>query len=202
MAWAIFDESHSWAIKEIVDARSERVIAVVGGALLEEAVERTLRERLRNDPDAVKTLFAPDRPLGNVAPQIDMLYLLSAIDVDTRAALKGLAGVRNFFAHDIAATFDSSDKNFAQSLKRLALHNTRSHYPNPRSGVDSDIPIESVDSNKSRFIVNLKLGLLDLMRDRVSHRVYTNEPMTSQEIRAQFAEFQGDTPPKSQSDPA
>src|SRR5262249_7410527 len=101
--WAVLpSDKYTRAVVELLTeaakrSGSERVMAVVGGALLEEAVNRTLSERLVDDPRVIKNLLNPDRPLGNVAPQIDLLYLLGSFDDRTRKALKGLAGVRNFF---------------------------------------------------------------------------------------------------------
>ena len=154
----------------------------------EDTVERTLAERLRDAPDVIKNLLKPDKPLGNIAPQIDLLHLLYAFDDTTRVALKGIAAVRNFFAHNLNATFDSEDTGFEKSLQRLVLHRNRTHYPNPRLGGDSDQPIEAIDGRRTLFLVNLKLGLLELMRDRVSHRLHTNEMLTPEEIRSQFPE--------------
>lgn len=130
MTWAVFpDENYTRAVIELLTevakpSGSERVVAVVGGALLEEAVDRTLRERLIDDPGVIKNLLEPERPLGNIASQIDLLYLLGAFDDRTRKALKGLARVRNFFAHRTDVSFDSSDKDFTDAMKRLVLDPT------------------------------------------------------------------------------
>src|SRR5262249_16886715 len=111
MTWAVFPEdTYTRAVIGLLTeagkpSGSERGMAVVGGALLEEAVDRTLRERLNNDTDVIKNLLEQDRPLGNIAPQIDLFYLLGAFDDRTRRALKGLTRVRNFFAHRTDASF-------------------------------------------------------------------------------------------------
>lgn len=87
MTWAIFkDDSYISAVRELLEdaarpSGSGRVMAVVGGALLEEAVEKTLRARLKKDK-AVSRLV---NPMGNgalafIAPQIDALYALGAFD--------------------------------------------------------------------------------------------------------------------------
>jgi hypothetical protein len=70
MTWALFpEERYLKGVLELMSAGQsspspERVMAVVGGALLEEAVERTIRERLINDPSVVNKLIEPDKPLG------------------------------------------------------------------------------------------------------------------------------------------
>src|SRR5262245_11368858 len=124
MTWAIFpDDKYARALIELLTAGSERVMAVVGGTLLEEAVDRTLRERLLDDrAGRVDSLLLADRPLGNLGPKITLLYLLGAFDEETRSAMRGIAGVRNFFAHNLDASFDSTDKKFITAITRLKLH--------------------------------------------------------------------------------
>jgi DNA-binding MltR family transcriptional regulator len=186
MTWAIFDDSHTRGIIEMISSGSERVLAIVGGALLDETVRRTLKERFRNDPGIVANILEVERPLGNLGAKIDVLYLLHGIDNQIREALKGLAGVRNFFAHNLDASFDSVDKKFLKAMSRLRLHKNRTHYPHHLYGGDGPHLIEPIKNRQTQFVVNLKLGLIMLMRDRVSHRTHTNQPLTDDEIRAQF----------------
>src|SRR5215510_15480549 len=106
MTWAIFPTNeHVRALIELTTnlqtAGSERAIAIVGGALLENAVEQTLRERLLDNEGLVNNLLEIDRPLGNIGPQIDLLHLLGAFDEKVQSAMKGISRVRNFFAHDL-----------------------------------------------------------------------------------------------------
>ena len=111
MTWAIFpDDKHTSALIELLTTGSERVMAVIGGALLEQAIDRTLRERLLNKPDLVDNLLEVDRPLGNMSPKIDLLCPLGAFDEKAHAAMKGIAGVRNFFAHHLDASLGSDDR--------------------------------------------------------------------------------------------
>jgi hypothetical protein len=185
MTWAIFDDSHTRGIIEMISSGSERVLTVVGGALLDETVRRTLKERFRDEPGIVANILEVERPLGSLGAKIDVLYLLYGIE-QTREALKGLAGVRNFFAHNLDASFDSVDKEFLKAMSRLRLHENRTHYPHHLYGGDGPYAIESIKNRRTQFVVNLKLGLIMLMRDRVSHRTHTNQPLTDGEIRAQF----------------
>jgi hypothetical protein len=131
--------------------------------------------------EAVDRLFKPENTLGNIAPQIDVLFALGAFDDQTRKALKGLAGVRNFFAHHTDASFDSLNKDFVKAIDRLTLHVGRTDYPHHLWGPDSKNPIEAVTTRMNQFVVNLKLGLLILMRDRVSHHRNSNTPRTEEE---------------------
>jgi hypothetical protein len=145
-----------------------------------------LRERLKDDPRVVKNLVDPERPIGSIAPQIDLLYLLGAFDDRIRKALKGLARVRNFFAHHTDASFDSLNHDFADAMKRLVLHEGKTSYPHHLFGPDGKVPIEPVTSRRDQFVVNLKLGLIALMRDRISHHDHSNKPRTEQELLAVF----------------
>jgi hypothetical protein len=111
------------------------VKAVVGGALLEGTVHRTLSECFRNDPGLVGNLFKPEGSLGNIAPKIDILYLLGGVDKPTRSALKGIARGRNFFAHNIDASFDAHHEEFKDAMTRLTLHKGRTYYAHHLYGV-------------------------------------------------------------------
>jgi hypothetical protein len=192
MTWAVFPEdNYTRAVIELLteaakSSGSERVVAVVGGALLEEAVDRSLRERLIDDPDVIEDILEPERPLGNIASQINLLYLLGAFDDGVRRALNGLARVRNIFAHRTDSSFDSSDKDLNNAMKLLVLHEARTHYPHHLFGPDGNEPIESVTSRRDQFVVNLKLGLIALMRDRISHHDHSNKPKTEEEMLALF----------------
>jgi hypothetical protein len=192
MTWALFPgDKYTRAALEIVTTASqhgpgaERVVAVLGGALLEEAVDKTLRERLQNIPLA-DGLLSIDGALGNMGPKTDLLYLLRAFDSNTLKTLKGIAGVRNFFAHHLDASFDSLNKDFVNSIGKLVLHEGRTHYPHHLFGPDSQTPIEPVSSRRDLFILNLKLALIMLMRDRVSHEPWTNRQLTEEELLANY----------------
>lgn len=189
MTWAIFPkDSHYRAVGELLSTPSERVIAVVGGTLLDEAVTRTLSERFRDDDGIVTRLLDFERPLANLGPKIDTLYLLYAFDQQTREALKGLVNVRNFFAHNLDASFDSLDKKFLKAIGRLILHEGRTHYPHHLYGPDSKHAIEPIINKRTQFVVNLKLGLIVLMRDRLSHETYTNQPLTEEQLHEKYGE--------------
>jgi DNA-binding MltR family transcriptional regulator len=158
----------------------------MGGSGVHWASAVVRRSTFKDDPRVVKNLVDPDRPLGNIAPQIDLLYLLGAFDDRTCKALKGLARVRNFFAHHTDASFDSLDDDFADAMKRLVLHEGKTYYPHHLFGPDSEVPIEQVITRRDQFVVNLKLGLIALMRDRISHHDHSNKPRTEEELLAIF----------------
>jgi DNA-binding MltR family transcriptional regulator len=187
MTWAIFNEEpNTAAIGELLSSTSDRVVAVVGRALLDEHVRRTLRRRLRAS-GVTEGLLKQDAPLGNVGPKIDLLYLLHAFERPVYQALKAIAGVRNFFAHELDASFQSQDPRLLAHMDNLSLHKSRSHYPHHLfSWKDTEAPIEQINNNRDQFIANLKLGLLALMQDRVSHHKNSNERLTPQEIEEKY----------------
>ena len=188
MTWAIFEgDKYHRAVVEIITAAtqptgSERVIVIVCGSLLEESVNYTLRERLLDVPSLVDNLIGIDRALGNMGPKIDLLRLLGSYDETTRKALKGLASIRNFFAHHLDASFDSLNPEYLKAVERLVLHKGRTHYPHHLFGQDTKTPIETVDSRRIQFIVNVKLVLIALMRNRVGYHAHTQTPRTEEEL--------------------
>lgn len=190
MSWAIFRDAHLRAIGEMLnDGATERVVAVVGGALLDETLRRTLAERLHNDPETTDKLLRVGRPLGNTEPKIDLLYLLGAVERPTRNALYGLTQIRNFFAHDLEASFESKEKTFLDAMKILTLHDGRARYPHHFLNDDSGPKIEDMKTNRDRFIVNLKLSLIALMRDRLRHEAWSNIPRSEESVKAQWDEM-------------
>ena len=180
MTWAIFDDEHVQAIGEILSAPNAhpRIIAVGGGALLDDHLRRTLKERLRNESNMRGKLMDDGRPLGQAGPRNELLFMLHAYDKKTQKAIDGLIKVRNFFAHDLVPSFDSLNSKFVAGMNTLTLHEQRRFYPDHKDWSDTTVPLEKIKTNRDNFIVNLQLSLLALMHDRVSHKPYSNEPRT------------------------
>ncbi len=185
MTWASFSGTHVRGIAEIFQSGSHRVTAIVGGALLDDTLRRTLAERLRNDKDIVGKLLKVNAPLGNTVPKIDLLYMLHAFDKPVRNALYGISNARNFFAHNLDVSFNSQKEEMVDAMKLLTLHEGRRVYPHRIYEGDTDLLIEPVRNNLDRFLVNLKLCLIALMRDRVSHHTWSNKPFTKTALREQ-----------------
>lgn len=189
MTWAIFSDSHLRAIAEIIESGSDRVAAIVGGALLDDTLHRTLAERLRNDKDISRKLLKVNGPLGNAVPKIDFLYMLCAFDKPVRNALYGLANVRNFYAHNLDASLDSQEKEMTDALKLLTLHKGRAMYPHHIYDGDTNVAIEPIRTNRDKFLINLRLCLIALMRDRVSHKTWSNKNLTKKALHEQKQEW-------------
>ncbi len=185
MTWAIFRVEHLRAIGEIISAGSGTVAAILGGVMLDDTLRRTLSERLRNDKNIASKLLKVNGALGNTGPKIDLLYMLGAFDKPVRNALYGLSEIRNFFAHNLDASFDSQTKELLDPIQKLILHEDRKYYPHRIYDENSKAKIEEVENNRAIFIVNLKFCLIALMRDRVSHDTWSNKPLTKTAIREQ-----------------
>ena len=183
MTWAVFSDDHRRAIEEIEASPSERMVAIVGVAVLDNTLNRTVQERLSKDADTARKLFKINGALGNTDPKIDLLWLLGGCERSVRNAMYGLAKIRNRFAHNLSINFDSTDEMMQEGFNLLTLHEGRSHYPHHILKQDSEIAIEPPKNKREVFLVNLKVCLLYLMRDRVSHQAHTNIPLSDEELR-------------------
>lgn len=188
MSWAIFDyKKHIAAVNEIVTG-PDRIVAIVGGAFLDETLRHTLEARLQDHEKIRGKLFDVGRALGNLEPKVDLLYLLYAFDKDVRNALYGICTIRNLFAHNLEMKFDSDNEKMKEALGKLKLHEGRTHYPHHLlEGENDQVVIETIGDNRTLFMVNLKCCLAYLMRDRVSHEPATNRKLTPEEFQARLA---------------
>jgi len=175
MVWAVLNPDVSSALEELVKSQSQRAIAVVGGAMLEETLLRSLEYRLHPDPDINKRLFRPDGPLGAFGTKINLGFVLYMYDEQVREALMGMCKIRNLFAHELKMSFDSTEKPMTKALARLTLHTVYTKYPSPLWGGDTEYDVEVPQSNQDKFVVNLKLLLCLTMRDLIAHRPYRND---------------------------
>jgi len=186
MTWAVYNEKQRKAVEEIVKTGSDRIIAIVGGALLDDTLRWTICERLKNDADTANKLFRVNGALGNADPKVDLLWLLNGVERTVRNTLYRLIAVRNGFAHALDASFDSPNPKMADGLALLKLQEGKKYYPHHLYNQDSKNEIETVKSNRDRFVVNLKLCLIALMRDRVSHEAWSHTPLSEDDLRKQM----------------
>lgn len=182
MAWAIGNPQQDAALKELLEQRSsDRVVAIIGAAICEDALKNALVSRLRDTAghkvNINDKLFRIGGPLGNLVPKIDLAYQLYVFEKPMRNAMYGIAEIRNLFAHQLDMNFESTDVRMTSAAGKLTLHQGRTHYPNPIAQIDMDSPVEPVNSTKDKFIVNLKLCLLWLMDDDGRHGAWCNIPI-------------------------
>jgi hypothetical protein len=171
MVWPILDDAQSTALKEIVKTQSDRVAAIVGGAMLDDSLQLSIKARLR-ESDLANRLFDIRGALRNLGPKIDLAYLLRIIEEDDLQAMSDLVEIRNLFTHILSASFSASSNRLDEAFSKLALHQGKTHYPSSNEG-DPTWPFEDVSTRHGVWIVNLKLCLSKLRRD--SEKQYTWE---------------------------
>ena len=123
MVWAIMNPGQKAALAEITKFGSDRVAAILGGAMLDDSLRQTLEHRLRPSKDINKKLFKVSGALGNLGPTIDLAYKLYMLDEPMRNAMYGLSEIRNAFAHDMStASFDTKEHKVTEAFDKMRLH--------------------------------------------------------------------------------
>lgn len=97
---------------------NDTAIAIVGPAFLDSLLKDILIEFMIDDEAEVSKLL--ESPLGNYGSRVSACYCLGLIGTIVKADLKLVSKIRNFFAHDIRATF--SNQEVGQWCKALRWH--------------------------------------------------------------------------------
>jgi hypothetical protein len=176
--WAILNDQVATAVQEAMTSKSDRVLAVVGGAIVEEALLRALELRLRKSK-VQEMLFKPTGALGGFANKIELGYLLHMYEKSVRSALIGVSEIRNVFAHQLQIdSLDQPVKRLTEGLNKLQLHTEYKWYPSPLWAGNSTYRVGRPSKCRTKFITNMKIILLLLMRDMRVHGHRNNIPMT------------------------
>jgi hypothetical protein len=127
MVWAIGNPAQNRALSEPIESQSsDRVVAIVGGAILEDSLKQAMIRRLRSfeghSADINEKLFRVGGPLGFFMPKIDMGYQLHMFDKPVRNSMYGIAEIRSLFAHQLDMTFSTDDKKMIDATAKLKLH--------------------------------------------------------------------------------
>lgn len=128
----------SWEVMKEIMEGSDRVVAIVGGALVEEVLARLLREFLRQDEKVLDQAFGFSKPIGTFSAKVDLGYLLGVYGKEVHQDLHCLRRIRNEFAHKLNTTFKT--QKLADLAKNLYLverysedfDHPRKVPPNPR----------------------------------------------------------------------
>lgn len=103
-----------------IRAGSDRVAAVMGGALVQNALMGALVQCLEDDSDAAKLFDSVRGPLNTFYGQIVMGKALGLFDETWANALHTVRSIRNQFAHAaVSLTFDN-DAEIAKKCRSLA----------------------------------------------------------------------------------
>jgi hypothetical protein len=180
MVWMALNAEQNEAINELVQTQqSDRIVAILGGALLDDSIRQALELRLRardGNTDMNEKLFRVGGPLGNLQPKIDLGYQLHMLDKPHRNSMYGLAEIRNLFAHNLSMTFSDSSEKIKIASAKLTLHDGKEFYPSPIIRYENTYQIGPVNSLKDKFLVNLKFCLLWLLMDHLKHQRNSNVP--------------------------
>lgn len=96
--------------RTLLSHESDRGIALMAAAFLEDQLEQLLTENLVGDSSVVKGVFSFNGSLGTFSSKIDMSYLLGLIPNNARADLDIIRRIRNEFAHDSSLIDFKTDK--------------------------------------------------------------------------------------------
>ena len=91
MVWAVLANDQIAALEELRNQQnSDRIVAILGGAMLDDSLRQTLEWRLRHS-EGINSNLDIGRPLGNLGPKIDLAYQLYVFERDTHDAFIGLS---------------------------------------------------------------------------------------------------------------
>ena len=90
------------ALIEEMEGQTDRGVAIVGAAWVEEAMSTAIESFLHSDPKSWQRLFGVSGPMSTLSAKIDLARLLGIISEVIRSDLHILRDVRNEFAHHIA----------------------------------------------------------------------------------------------------
>lgn len=124
---------------ELLDS-SDRAVAVVGGALVDELLGRALKEFMRQS-DGLDTLFKDRGPLSTFSSKIDLGYYLGCYGTEVHQDLNILRKLRNNFAHDLDAKF--ANQSIADRVSNFSLAR---RYAVNLSAPDPDYPVTTPDN--------------------------------------------------------
>jgi len=103
---------------------SNRAVAVVWPAIVENRLTDALRACMRPDERVANELFRPEGALGTFAQKIKLGYMLGLYQEDLKDDLVLLAKIRNAFAHRVDITgFETSPvRDWMDNMTTLKVH--------------------------------------------------------------------------------
>jgi hypothetical protein len=111
------------ALVEEMSGESDRAVAIVGAAWVEEALSDAVRPFLHAHDKSQERLFSGNAPLSTFSAKIDLARLLGIITDQIWSDLHSIRDIRNTFAHHIAHKTDHTKLTFAtDSIKDKSLN--------------------------------------------------------------------------------
>lgn len=83
---------------------SDRAVAVVCLAIVENRLTDLLKAAMREDEKTQEELFNPSGPIGSLGTKIKLAYMLGLIHADVHSDLRLVTKIRNEFAHNVRIT--------------------------------------------------------------------------------------------------
>lgn len=118
-------------IKAFYDHSSERAMAIVLSAIVENHLTALLRLLMRRQKALADELFNPNGPLGPFGTKIRLAYMLRIVDEPTYKDLIIINRIRNRFAHDLSV------KSFEDPQITAWIHNMHIYSIVKRMGEDA-----------------------------------------------------------------
>jgi hypothetical protein len=164
--WPLLNEAELASVEEL-ETQSDRGVAIMGGAFVEERIRQAILHRLRPLSKTMRDrLFNGDKPLSSFAAKIDLGFALGLYGPATRADLDRVRRVRNIFAHELApCDFARADiKDLVEKISIPERIKWVAEDPHYSYKIIDSIPLEA----KSRMILVVKLFMAYLYSEAVS----------------------------------
>lgn len=88
-----------WKAATALDTESDRAVALITAAFLDDALAALLRHAFVDDGKVLDQLLDNDRPLGSFSSRIKLAYCLGHISHASFKDLEAIRAIRNGFAH-------------------------------------------------------------------------------------------------------
>lgn len=98
MVWFVSSDTVHSAIRQL-EHNSDRGIAIIAAAILEEHITNQIKRRWCDAPATVRRMLHVDGPLGNFGPKIDLVFLMGLVSPEAHQDMVLIKKVRNKFAH-------------------------------------------------------------------------------------------------------
>jgi DNA-binding MltR family transcriptional regulator len=92
-----------------MESESDRGVALLAVAFLDDVLDLLLRATFVNDPDAVNRLIGPGRPLESFGSRAHIAYCMGLLGADVYNDINLIREIRNDFAHRQPTNFEQGD---------------------------------------------------------------------------------------------